>query len=94
MWDENYRYTTILQLDFFENDTGFCPGHEIMIFSGGSMIPWEGAPTPEGGAPTYYLANFPQNLHENEEIFGPGGTRPLQTPPRPANDISWLQLIF
>ena len=26
--------------------------------------------TNPGGAPTYYLANFSQKLHENEEILG------------------------
>ena len=28
---------------------------------------------PEGGAPTYYLANFSQKLHENKEILSPRG---------------------
>ena len=26
-----------------------------------------------GGVPTYYLANFPRKLHENEEILGQTG---------------------
>ena len=32
----------------------------------------EGCANPRGGAPTYYLANFPGKLHENEEILGRG----------------------
>ena len=33
-----------------------------------------------GGAPTYYLANFSQKLHENEEILGRGGARDARPP--------------
>ena len=37
---------------------------------------------PKGGAPTYYLANFSQKLHENEEILGQsGGGRVPRAPP-------------
>ena len=44
-------------------------------------FPEEGALTPKGGAPTYYLANFSRKLHENEEILGQrGGARPLRPP--------------
>ena len=44
-------------------------------------FPEEGALTPKGGAPTYYLANFSQKLHKNEEILGQrGGTRPSHPP--------------
>ena len=32
----------------------------------------DGYTNPNGGAPTFYLANFPQKLHENEEILGQG----------------------
>ena len=44
-------------------------------------FPTGGTPTPKReGAPTYHLANFPRKLHENEEIFGPGGSsRPLDS---------------
>ena len=31
---------------------------------------------PRGGAPTYYLTNFPQKLHENENRRGGGGGVP------------------
>ena len=44
-------------------------------------FPEEGALIPKGGAPTYYLANFSQKLHENEEILGQrGGTHPPCAP--------------
>ena len=49
-------------------------------------FPEGGVPTPEGGAPTYYLANFSRKLHENKEILGPrGGRASLAPPPRSAN---------
>ena len=42
-------------------------------------FPKEGALTPKGGPPTYYLANFSRKLHENEEILGRGGgARPTE----------------
>ena len=44
-------------------------------------FPRGGAPTPEGGAPTYYLANFSRKLHENKEILGPRGGRASLAPP-------------
>ena len=31
-----------------------------------------GAPTPNMGVPTYFLATFPQKLHENEKKIGRG----------------------
>ena len=43
-------------------------------------FPEEGALTPKGGAPTYYLANFSRKLHENEEILGRGGRVPRAPP--------------
>ena len=43
-------------------------------------FPEEGALTPKEGVPTYYLANFSRKLHENEEILGRGGARPLRPP--------------
>ena len=44
-------------------------------------FPEEGALTPKGGAPTYYLVNFSQKLHENEEILGQrGGAHPSRPP--------------
>ena len=58
--------------------------------SGGSLcqqwriqdFPEEGALTPKGGMPTYYLANFSRKLHENEEILGQrGGASLAHTPP-------------
>ena len=36
-------------------------------------FPRGGGANPKGGAPTYYLANFCQKLHENEEILGQRG---------------------
>ena len=44
-------------------------------------FPEEGALTPKEGAPTYYLANFSQKLHENDEILSRGARpwRPLRT---------------
>ena len=36
-------------------------------------VPEEGAPTPQGGAPTYDFAIFSQKLHEIERIWAPGG---------------------
>ena len=51
-------------------------------------FPDGGAPTPEGGAPTYYLTNFSQKLHENEEnLTQRGGARVPAPPPRSANAI-------
>ena len=42
-------------------------------------FPRGGGTNPKGGAPTYYLANLFQKLHENEEIMGQrGGARPLR----------------
>ena len=46
-------------------------------------FPVEGAVTPKGGVPTYYLANFSRKLHENEEILGQKGSAlapPLDPP--------------
>ena len=51
-------------------------------------FPDGGAPTPEGGAPTYYLTNFSQKLHENEEnLTQRGGRASLRPPPRSANAV-------
>ena len=36
-------------------------------------FPEEGAPTPQGRAPTYNFAKFSQKLHEIERIWAPGG---------------------
>ena len=44
-------------------------------------FPEEGALTPKGGVPTYYLANFCRKLHENEEILGQRGGRVPRGPP-------------
>ena len=43
-------------------------------------FPRGGSANPKRG-PTYYLANFPQKLHENEEILGQRGARVPRTPP-------------
>ena len=53
-------------------------------------FPRGGGAKPRGGAPTYYLANFSQKLHENEEISGQRGegardARPPLDPPLPMN---------
>ena len=44
-------------------------------------FPDGGAPTPEGGAPTYYLTNFSQKLHENEENLTQRGGARVPAPP-------------
>ena len=36
-------------------------------------FPEEGAPTPQGGAPTYEFVEFSPKLHEIERISTPGG---------------------
>ena len=44
-------------------------------------FPEEGAPTPQGGAPTYEIAKFSEKLHEIERIWTPrGGARPSRPP--------------
>ena len=46
-------------------------------------FPDGGGANPRGGAPTYYLTNFSQKLHENEENLTQrgGGARPCAPPP-------------
>ena len=44
-------------------------------------FPKEGAPTPQGGTPTYDFAKFSQKLHEIERIWAPGGGRASLAPP-------------
>ena len=52
-------------------------------------FPEEGALSPKGGVPTYYLANFCRKLHENEEILGQrGGARPSRPPLDPPLPIT------
>ena len=36
-------------------------------------FPEEGAPTPQGGTPTYDFAKYSQKLHEIEKIWTPRG---------------------
>ena len=43
-------------------------------------FPRGGGANPGGGAPTYYLVNFSQKLHENEEILGQRGGASLAPP--------------
>ena len=43
-------------------------------------FPRGGGANPKGGAPTYYLANLCQKMHENEEILGQGGRVPRAPP--------------
>ena len=46
------------------------------LLSGGSRIsPRRGAPTLQGGPPTYDFAKFSQKLHEIERIWTPRGAR-------------------
>ena len=55
----------------------------MYLHSGGSRISQRGGANPKGGAPTYYLPNFPRKLHENEEILTGGGASlapPLDPP--------------
>ena len=53
-------------------------------------FPEEGAPTPQGGAPTYDFAIFSRKLHEIERIWAPGGggARDARPPLRSATVIS------
>ena len=44
-------------------------------------FPEEGAPTPQGGAPTYDFARISQKLHEIERIWTPRGGRASPAPP-------------
>ena len=64
-------------------------------FSGGSRISQMGGRQPQrGGAPTYYLTNFSQKLHENEEnLTQRGGARPCAPPPRSANEVGTLLVL-
>ena len=56
-----------------------------MLSSGGSRISQRGGTNPRGRAPTYYLANFFQKLHENEDIVGQRGVHIFQS----ANAQTW-----
>ena len=47
--------------------------------SSGSGISQRGEQIPKG-PPSYYLNNFPQKLHENEEFWPGGGVLPLDSP--------------
>ena len=59
-------------------------------------FPRGGGAKPRGGAPSYYLANFPRKLHENEEISGRGarGTRPPLDPPLTINTVQTSLFVF
>ena len=65
-------------------------------------FPRGGGTNPKGGVPTYYLANFCQKLHENEENLGQtgGGHASLVPPLRSAtadvdaNDASELVFFY
>ena len=63
--------------------TPFFPGSQWRI----QDFPEEGALTPKGAAPTYYLPSFSRKLHENEEILGQrGGACPSRPPLDPPLD--------
>ena len=54
-------------------------------------FPRRGGANPRGGAPTYYLTNFSQKLHENEEnLTQRGGARPCAPPLDPPMSPSLL----
>ena len=44
-------------------------------------FPRRGGANPRGGAPTYYLTNFSQKLHENEENLTQRGGARVPAPP-------------
>ena len=57
-------------------------------------FPEEGAPTPQGGAPTHDLAKFSQKLHEIERIWTPRGGRASKILLcRSATDMFWIKLL-
>ena len=62
----------------------FRSSRSVIHFSGGSRISQRRSESTLEGVSTYYLANFSQKLHENEEILARGGTCPLH-PLRSAN---------
>ena len=47
--------------------------HECHSTVADPRFPRGGGANPLGGAPTYYLANFSQKLHEDKEMFALGG---------------------
>ena len=57
-----------------------------------------GAKPRRGRVPTYYLANFSQKLHENEEILGQRGdahpSRPPLDPPLTMCEPRYVNLFF
>ena len=58
-------------------------------------FPEEGALTPKGRVPTYYLANFSRKLHENKEIWGQrGGGRASLMPPLRSATVSYTASPF
>ena len=50
--------------------------HTQMLPVADPGFPRGGGANPKGGAPTYYLTNFCQKLHENEEILDQGPRAP------------------
>ena len=52
----------------------FCSLHQYIWYSASNILhrfpKWGRSDNPKGGAPNYYLANFSQNLDENE-VIGP-----------------------
>ena len=68
-------------INFLDLDVG--KNGNLFIFSGGSRISQRGVRQPQRGAPAYYLTNFSQKLHENEEIlvqrWGAHSLRPLRS---------------
>ena len=62
-------------------NTDIPPNNHIRnLISGESRISQGRGANPKGGTPTYYLANFSQKMHENEEILGRGGRVPRAPP--------------
>ena len=82
-------YVAFLVICLFPRWTKFDSNNYVVSVSTFSFFlqwriqdfPEEGVLTPRGrGAPTYYLANFSQKLHENEEILGQRGGASLVPP--------------
>ena len=66
-WQKHWKSQGILWEKISVNP-GWCSLIDLSLQWRIEDFPEEGALTPKGGAPTYYLANFCRKLHENEEI--------------------------
>ena len=64
------------------------------IGSGGSRISQRGVRQPQRGAPTYYLPNFYQKLHENEKNLAERGAQGTRAPLRSATDWTCCYVVI